>query len=256
LGDDKGASRIDYESRWGLLSLYYFLDQYSLNNPYPVAQSGASVPGFPVGQGERAQNFVAQETHTFTPTLVGVLRFSFMRNKLLYGQSEVHTSPESLGFEYSPSLAIAEGPPFIQISGYTDIGNPITATAAVPGNGTFSLGGTQYYSDPSNPVSGNGKITFNRAAPMVTVGWGNIVSRKETKHFSVPVELGVAFQGSPKAALALAGNACDPATNVCYNAATDPTVQSNVQSEQTKINNSMSVFKAYPIISVGFGYKF
>ena len=43
LGDDKGAARLDYESRW-LVFLYYFADEYSLDNPYPVAQSGASVP--------------------------------------------------------------------------------------------------------------------------------------------------------------------------------------------------------------------
>ena len=102
---------------------YSFFQSSDLN---PLSPQGASVPGFPVGQDQRAQNFVAQETHTFTPTLVGVLRFSFLRNKLLYGQSEVHTSPESLGFQYSPSLQVAEGPPFIQISGYTNIGNPIT----------------------------------------------------------------------------------------------------------------------------------
>ena len=99
---------------------------YQSSDVNPLSPQGASVPGFPVGEDQRAQNFVAQETHTFTPTFVGVLRFSFLRNKFLYGQSEVHTSPESLGFQYAPSLAIAEGPPFIQISGYTDIGNPIT----------------------------------------------------------------------------------------------------------------------------------
>ena len=102
---------------------YSFYQSSDLN---PLSPQGASVPGFPVGQGQRAQNFVAQETHTFTPTLVGVLRFSFLRNKLLYGQSEVHTPPSSLGFQYSPSLPVAEGPPFIQISGYTNVGNPIT----------------------------------------------------------------------------------------------------------------------------------
>ena len=102
---------------------YSFFQSSDLN---PLSPQGASVPGFPVANDQRAQNFVAQETHTFTPTLVGVLRFSFLRNKLLYGQSQVHTSPESLGFQYSPSLAVSEGPPFIQISGYTDIGNPIT----------------------------------------------------------------------------------------------------------------------------------
>ncbi len=106
------------------LNFRYSFNQLSELNP--LSPQGASVPGFPVGEGQRAQNFVAQETHVFTPTLVGVLRFSFLRNKFLYGQSEVHTTPESLGFQYSPSLPVAEGPPFIQISGYTNIGNPIT----------------------------------------------------------------------------------------------------------------------------------
>ena len=99
---------------------------YQSSDVNPLSPQGASVPGFPVGSNQRAQNFVAQETHTFTPTLVGVLRFSFLRNKLLDSQSQVHTPPSSLGFQYSSSLPIAEGPPFIQISGYTNIGNPIT----------------------------------------------------------------------------------------------------------------------------------
>jgi hypothetical protein len=135
------------------------------------------------------------------------------------------------------------------------IGNPITATAAEPGGQSFSLGGTTYYSDSGTPVRGNGKINFNRAAPMATFGWGNLVPRNHS-HFSVPVELGVAFQGSPKATLNLAGNVCDSPGVNCRSVASDPTVQSNVVAEQTKVNNSMSFFKAYPIISVGFGYSF
>ena len=135
-------------------------------------------------------------------------------------------------------------------------GDPITATATVPGGQSFSLGGVSYSSDPTNPITGTGKIDFNRAAPVITVGWGNLVSRKEGAHFVVPFEMGVAFQGSPKASLALAGNACDSTGLNCQNAATNSTIQSNVISEQTKVNNSMSFFKAYPIISLGFGYKF
>lgn len=135
------------------------------------------------------------------------------------------------------------------------IGDPITATAAVPGGQSFSLGGTTYYSDTGTPVTGNGKIDFNRAAPMATFGWGNLVPRNH-RHFSVPVELGVAFQGSPKATLNLAGNVCDSPGVNCRSVASDPTVQSNILAEQTKVNNSMSFFKAYPIISVGFGYSF
>lgn len=135
------------------------------------------------------------------------------------------------------------------------VGDPITATAAVPGGQSFSLGGTTYYSDTGTPVTGNGKIDFNRAAPMATFGWGNLVPRNRG-HFSVPVELGVAFQGSPRATLNLAGNVCDSPGVNCRSVASDATVQSHILSEQNKLNNSMSFFKAYPIISVGFGYSF
>ena len=92
----------------------------------PIPTSGASVPGFPVGQEQRAQNFVATETHTFSPNMIGVARFSFLRNKFLYGERTNHTTPQSLGFQYEPSLDLAVGPPFIQVNGYTTIGDPIT----------------------------------------------------------------------------------------------------------------------------------
>ena len=134
--------------------------------------------------------------------------------------------------------------------------DPISATASAPAGSHFTLGGVDYYSSTTDPITGTGKLKFNQAAPTVTLGWGNLVSRKEGKHFTVPFEVGVAFQGSPKATLALAGTACDQTMTICRNAATDPTIQSNIVSEQSKINNSMSFFKAYPIISVGFGYKF
>jgi hypothetical protein len=134
--------------------------------------------------------------------------------------------------------------------------DPITATASVPGSQSFTLGGVDFVSDPANPVTGNGKIVFNRAAPTVTFGFGNLVPRSENKHFSIPVEFGVAFQGSPKATLGLTGSVCDPTGLNCRLVASDPTVQNQIISEQNKINNSMSFFKVYPIISVGLGYKF
>jgi hypothetical protein len=138
----------------------------------------------------------------------------------------------------------------------TYIGDPVTANASVPANQNFTLGNQSYYSDSASPVTGKGKINFNRAAPMFTVGWGNLVSRRESSHFTVPFEIGVAFQGSPKASLNLAGNVCDSPGVNCRAAATDSGVQQQIVAEQTKINNSMSFFKVYPIISVGFGYKF
>ncbi len=102
---------------------YSFSDGSQFN---PIPTSGASVPGFPVGQEQRAQNFVATETHTFSPSTIGVLRFSFLRNKFLYGERTNHTTPASLGFQYQPSLNVAIGPPFMQVNGYTTVGDPIT----------------------------------------------------------------------------------------------------------------------------------
>ena len=137
-----------------------------------------------------------------------------------------------------------------------NIGDPFTATASVPANQSFSLGGVDYVSNPADPARGNGKIKFNQAAPTITVGWGNLVSRKEGKHLSIPFEVGIAFQGSPTATLNLAGSVCDSTGINCGNTATDANVQSNIISEQHKINNDISFLKVYPIISVGIGYKF
>jgi Carboxypeptidase regulatory-like domain/TonB dependent receptor len=106
------------------LNFRYMFNQLSQFDP--LSPGGASVPGFPVGENQRAQNFVADETHTFSPNLIAVARFSFLRNKFLFGEHENHQSPSSLGFQYTPSLEVAAGPPFIQVNGYTTVGDPIT----------------------------------------------------------------------------------------------------------------------------------
>ncbi len=80
LRDDKGAYRLDYNSRWGALSAYYFLDDFTLNNPYPVAQSGANVPGFNALYLGRAQLLSLGDTKTLGSTAVNEFRFTYMRD--------------------------------------------------------------------------------------------------------------------------------------------------------------------------------
>jgi len=136
-------------------------------------------------------------------------------------------------------------------------GNKITATASVPGGNTFTLNGTTYTSGnpttPINPITGVGTVGFTKFDPKLTFGFGNLVPRSG-RHWSILGEFGVAYQGSPKAALAFQGTACNSGN--CVNAATDPTVQANVAAEQTKLNHDMSFFKFYPIVSIGFGFNF
>jgi outer membrane receptor protein involved in Fe transport len=107
----------------------------------PLSPAGANVPGFPVGEYDRAQNFVSQETHVFSPTTIGILRFSFLRNTFLLDQHLNHEPFSDLGFTYQPTLPEAAGPPFIQIGGYASVGDPITGPRNTFQN-TFDLSGS------------------------------------------------------------------------------------------------------------------
>ena len=100
LRDDKGALRLDANANGGLISGYYFLDGYSLNNPYPVAQGGASVPGFNALYQGRAQLLSLGDAKTLNLTTVNELHFSFMRadNDLGKPQGGLGVSLASQGF--------------------------------------------------------------------------------------------------------------------------------------------------------------
>jgi hypothetical protein len=109
LRDDKGAIRIDGKTRWGMLSAYYFLDDFSQNNPYPVAQGGANVPGFNALNVGRAQLLELGDTRTFGSSAVNEFHFSYLRDATDLGQQQggVGVSLASQGF------VVGEGTPGI-----------------------------------------------------------------------------------------------------------------------------------------------
>jgi Carboxypeptidase regulatory-like domain/TonB dependent receptor len=84
--DDKAGARVDANTPIGLASAYYFLDDFVLNNPYPVAQSGASVPGFAALTTGRAQLLALTDTKTLGATKVNEFHLSFMRDNTNLGQ--------------------------------------------------------------------------------------------------------------------------------------------------------------------------
>jgi hypothetical protein len=98
--DDKAGARLDWNTRWGLMSAYYFIDDFYLVNPYPVAQSGASVPGFSAATTGRAQLVSLGDTKSFGATMVNEFRLSFMRDNTNLGQpiGGVGVSLASQGF--------------------------------------------------------------------------------------------------------------------------------------------------------------
>jgi len=162
--------------------------------------------------------------------------------------------PRAGGFHISPGLLVSMSD------------NLLTATAHSTAGESFDVGNNSYISDPSHPVKGSMKVSFgHRVAPMFTVGFGNLVSRKEGKHFTVPFEAGLAFTGAPKSVWSYSGNVCtttgyDPVTfapiTSCGPASGNQQFKVDVLTEQNKFNHSASSFKVYPIVSIGLGYKF
>jgi hypothetical protein len=104
LRDDKGSFRLDANTHWGLLSAYYFLDDWSQNNPYPIAQGGANVPGFNALYSGRAQLLSLGDTKALGTTAVNEFRFSYLRDANDLGKpvGGVGVSLASQGFTVGP----------------------------------------------------------------------------------------------------------------------------------------------------------
>jgi outer membrane receptor protein involved in Fe transport len=162
----------------------------------PLSPVGANVPGFPVGQEDRSQNFVAQETHIFSPKTIGVVRVSYLRNMLLLGQHVNQTPASQYGFTYAPTLPQAAGVPFIQVGGYASVGDPITgprntfqntydisgSLSWIHGNHELKVGGGLRY-DQINALQGiasNGFFVFagipSQAGFLYNDGFANFLS--------------------------------------------------------------------------------
>ena len=133
-------------------------------------------------------------------------------------------------------------------------GNKLTADASVPGGQTLTFNNTNYLSDMADPVAGTGKLSVYKSAPMLLIGFGNLVPRNH--HFSTSLEIGAVYQGPPRVTLNLTGSVCDSSGTNCRTISSDPTVQSNIVAEQNKLNKSASPFRFYPVLSFGVGYKF
>jgi hypothetical protein len=100
LTDNKGAIRIDDNTRFGVISGYYFLDDYTLSNPIP-SNIGANVPGFGAATSGRAQLGTIADTKTFGSTAVNEFRISYTRSAANIGKPSQGVAPgtmSKLGF--------------------------------------------------------------------------------------------------------------------------------------------------------------
>jgi hypothetical protein len=99
--DDKGALRMDWNTRMGSVAGYYFFDDYRVDDPYPTGVGGANVPGFDALNFGRAQLLALSDTKTFGANTVNLARVSTMRNAANVGvpQGGVGPTLASQGFQ-------------------------------------------------------------------------------------------------------------------------------------------------------------
>jgi hypothetical protein len=147
LRDDKGSYRSDYSSdRFGLLTGYYYFDDYNLLNPYPTGQGGANVPGFGALNLGRSQLVSLGHTKSLSPTTVNEFRLSYMRSANNVGQPSQGVGPTlaSQGFVTgpgTPGIVVLdpkiEGIMNVEFNAY-HIGVPITNLTQA--NNTYTIG--------------------------------------------------------------------------------------------------------------------
>ena len=122
---NQGGFRLDHYFTGGdqLFARFATSSQHELD-PLPI--NGSGVPGFPVTNDVTTNSATISHVHVFSPAVVQTARVAFFRDEFLQGAATNHSPASGLGFTYQPTLPSELGDPYLIISGYADVGNPIT----------------------------------------------------------------------------------------------------------------------------------
>lgn len=171
LRDDKGGLRLDFNSRFGTITGYYFADDYSQNSPYATA----TLPGFNDVNLGRSQFINVSDIKTFGGATVNEARLSFMRESLAENQPSggLGVTLSSLGFvtgqntsgivvqnpelEGVPPLSFNNyslGVPAYPAHNYANIYQAMDSLSMVKGTHTFKLGGAFHFDEST--IAGEG----------------------------------------------------------------------------------------------------
>ncbi|HZT70290.1 MAG TPA: carboxypeptidase regulatory-like domain-containing protein [Terriglobia bacterium] len=181
LRDDKFSYRVDANTKWGMLTAYYFFDDYNLLNPY----QSSNIPGFATSTLGRSQQANFADIKSFGPAAVNEFRLNYTR----YATSPtpvggVGPKLDSFGFVTGPGTPgiVVQDP---QIEGVPSVGlnefsfgvNPYTEVqinntgelldnfTKIHGTHTWKLGGSFHLSqiDIFDHGANNGTFSFDGA---------------------------------------------------------------------------------------------
>jgi hypothetical protein len=123
---DQGGFRLDHYFDGGKDQIFLRYSVSSGHDLDPLPIDGAGVPGFPVTDDIVTNSVTVSDIHLTSAQTVQTFRAAFFRNVFLNGQAVNHTPGSSLGFDYQPTLGLNQGVPYLIVSGYASLGNPIT----------------------------------------------------------------------------------------------------------------------------------
>ena len=163
--------------------------------------------------------------------------------KLKLSEFDTHLDwyPGGGSFHISPGLLV-----------YNNI--EVNGDATVTAGTSFDLGDATLFSNPASPVTGKARVGFDRGAPSILIGWGNVLPRG-TRRSSIPFEIGVIYSKAPLATLTLSGSACTASNANCRDIASDATLQNDLKTEVDKMNKDLEVLKFIPVVSLGFSIR-
>ena len=119
------GGRLDFNLSPGnqVFGRYAYSGGHNLN---PISVRGTDVPGFPTRDDYSTHHATVSNTRILSPSLTNSLRGSWLRHEFFFDQRLNRTPPSALGFGYTSSNEVGQGPPFFNISGYSPIGGAIT----------------------------------------------------------------------------------------------------------------------------------
>ena len=109
---------------------------------------------------------------------------------------------------------------------------------ATPGANGYTINNQTFTASQVGTL--NGDVSFNSVAPYLGFGWN---SQPKNKGLEFKSDIGIMFQGSPKATLS-------------YTGTQSSAISSQMAAEQASLNDKLKNYKYYPVISFGIGYAF
>jgi Carboxypeptidase regulatory-like domain len=194
INDNKAAGRMDFSSaRFGTSSIYYFNDQYNLDNPYPSSLGGATLPGNGLAYDALSfgidRTLIFSNARAFGSKMVNEVRLGLTRldNKIgepkggvgvtladqriqSEGQGIIQGYPAQAGVEgmFFNGFSVGTNPfSLAQVNSNYDLGDQITRTA---GNHTIKAGGRYiWYRVKQDPnLVANGTFSFFASGSQTT----------------------------------------------------------------------------------------